>query len=589
MRLNLKVFVLFIILAVMFMTISLWTKCNDVTKQDNNFYREETPFQKYENAPEHRIANGHHLQGARNDQTAVISYEPIECLVNNEYTITARREGNEVYIPFSFLQKYYEVYGRIIQGNGFERFEWQHSYSRIYKPRGKYTTDGIFMSFDHYNVEVRDRVKCISGREGVPLSTQWGPQGYFYPIQIAQFGLSHYSKFLVEKEPLTEIYEDGADDGAKWMTQEGKSSVTAVEAKDLHQKVIKFVSKDSLSSAGVTLNLDATETTSLSLDYKLVSNGSISVKVETKNKHMYHIHYVCSPTVLSREKNHIYYGIGAVGLHKHWSHLSRELNTDLQKGIALNSKARKSWKAQLGIYRVVSLTLRGSGYVDNVTLSSAAHLDHFYAAADWLVNHQDQRGGWPVHVTRKLANGALELPPGWYSAMAQGQAMSTLTRAYIRTGNRKYLSASLRATKIFDVKSQDNGVLAKFMDKHNWFEEYPTIPSCYVLNGFIYSLIGLYDLKSVAPSDYVHDAERLFNSGMDTLKVMLPLFDTGSGSIYDLRHITLGVAPNLARWDYHTTHVNQILLLSTVDDDPILKNTAERWIDYMKGKRAPHN
>jgi heparosan-N-sulfate-glucuronate 5-epimerase len=347
---------------------------------------------------------------------------------------------------------------------------------------------------------------------------------------------------------------------------------------------------ESLSSAGVTLDLDATDTTSFSLNYKFISNGSISVKVETKNKHTFQLHYVCSPTLISREKNHIYYGIGAMGLHKEWSHLSRELNTDLQKGIALlNSKAKKGWKVQLSLSRVVSLTMRGSGYLDNVTLSNVAHLDHFYAAADWLVNHQDQQGGWPVHVTRKLANGALELPPGWYSAMAQGQAISTLTRAYIRTGNKKYLSTSLRATKIFDVKSQDNGVLSRFMDKYNWYEEYPTIPSCFVLNGFIYSLIGLYDLKSVAPSDNVHDAERLFNAGMDSLKAMLPLFDTGSGSIYDLRHITLGVAPNLARWDYHTTHINQLLLLSTVDDDPILKNTAERWMDYMKGKRAPHN
>jgi heparosan-N-sulfate-glucuronate 5-epimerase len=77
----------------------------------------------------------------------------------------------------------------------------------------------------------------------VPLSTQWGPQGYFYPIQIAQFGLSHYSKFLVEKEPFTEVYEDGSDDGSKWMTQEGRSSVTTVMDEDLHQKVIKFDSK----------------------------------------------------------------------------------------------------------------------------------------------------------------------------------------------------------------------------------------------------------------------------------------------------------------------------------------------------------
>ena len=47
-----------------------------------------------------------------------------------------------------------------------EQFDWKHSYSRVYEPEGKYSAQGIFMSFEHYNVEVRDRVKCISGIEG---------------------------------------------------------------------------------------------------------------------------------------------------------------------------------------------------------------------------------------------------------------------------------------------------------------------------------------------------------------------------------------------------------------------------------------
>lgn len=70
---------------------------------------------------------------------------------------------------------------------------------------------------------------------------------------------------------------------------------------------------------------------------------------------------------------------------------------------------------------------------------------------------------------------------------------------------------------------------------------------------------------------------------------MLLLFDMGSGTVYDLRHFTLGIAPNLARWDYHATHINQLLLLSTIEDEPLFKSTPERWIGYMNGKRAGHN
>jgi heparosan-N-sulfate-glucuronate 5-epimerase len=110
---------------------------------------------------------------------------------------------------------------------------------------------------------------------------------------------------------------------------------------------------------------------------------------------------------------------------------------------------------------------------------------------------------------------------------------------------------------------------------------YTAVPPSFVLNGFIYSLIGLYDV--------VGDAQLLFDQGMHSLKKLLPLFDTGSGTVYDLRHFTLGLAPNIARWDYHSTHINQLLLLSTIDSDPILTNVAERWISYMSGKRAAHN
>ena len=302
-----------------------------------------------------------------------------------------------------------------------------------------------------------------------------------------------------------------------------------------------------------------------------------------KNVEPYYIHYVCSKTYIHVDKNNIYYGIGT---RRQWTRIYRDLTIDYQKGLLLKNKKNKKKSA---LHKIRTIIFRGHGWVDNITLSDNAHLAQFYYAANWLVTNQDERGGWPIMVKRVLANAALELDPGWYSAMAQGQAMSLLVRAYIRTKNPKYLDSALRATSLFDVPSPRGGVLAKFADKHHWYEEYPTTPSCFVLNGFIYSLIGLYDLRMVAPSKESFVADRLYVTGINSLKALLSLFDTGSGSIYDLRHYTLGVAPNLARWDYHTTHINQLLLLSTIEDDPIFETTAKRWMGYMKGQRAPHN
>lgn len=89
--------------------------------------------------------------------------------------------------------------------------------------------------------------------------------------------------------------------------------------------------------------------------------------------------------------------------------------------------------------------------------------------------------------------------------------------------------------------------------------------------------------------DSSNNSGDLFDDGMKSLKRLLPLYDTGWGSLYDLRHFTTHVAPNRARWDYHTTHITQLLLLATIDTDPVISSTAQRWKDYMNGHRAKHN
>ncbi|XP_021399111.2 D-glucuronyl C5-epimerase [Lonchura striata] len=516
-------------------------------------------------------------------------YEEIDCVINEEQTVKGRREGAEVFLPFSWLEKYFQVYGRIAQAEGRERFEFSHSYSKVYAQRAPYRPHGVFMSFEGYNVELRDRVKCISGVEGVPLSTQWGPQGYFYPIQIAQYGLSHYSKNLTEKPPHVEVYEtagDGNGNGngnGEWTVPKG-CSLTTVWDKSRLTRVKQFSCPE--SSEGVSLELNNGRDFVISFDLKLLSNGSVSVVLETTERNqLFTVHYVSSTQLIALRDRDIFYGVGARGS---WSTLTRDLLTDLRKGVGLsNTKAVKQTKIMPK--RVLRLVAKGRGLLDNVTVSATAHMAAFFAASRWLLRNQDERGGWPIMVTRKLGEGFKSLDPGWYSAMAQGQAMSTLVRAYQLTKDPAFLGAALRATAPFKLPAEQRGVKAVFMNRHDWYEEYPTTPSSFVLNGFMYSLIGLYDLKETAGEKLGEEARLLYERGMASLKAMLPLFDTGSGSVYDLRHFMLGTAPNLARWDYHTTHINQLQLLGSVDDAPVFKEFVKRWKSYLRGGRAKHN
>lgn len=340
------------------------------------------------------------------------------------------------------------------------------------------------------------------------------------------------------------------------------------------------------NSEGISLSLGNTKDFIISFDLKFASNGSVSVVLETTEKGApFVIHYVTTSQLIAFKDRSITYGIGP---RSAWTTVTRDLLTDLRKGIGLsNTKAVKATKTMPR--RVVKMVLHGRGAIDNVAISTTAHMAAFFAASDWLLKNQDERGGWPIMVTRKLGEGFRPLEPGWYSAMAQGQAMSTLVRAYLLTKDETYLKAALHAIGPYKVPSEKHGVKAVFMNKYEWYEEYPTTPSSFVLNGFIYSLIGLYDLAQTASEEDGSEAARLYAKGMESLKAMVPLYDTGSGTIYDLRHFMLGTVPNLARWDYHTTHINQMQLLASIDDSPIFRDFTKRWKSYMKGGRAKHN
>uniref|UniRef100_A0A8W8K946 heparosan-N-sulfate-glucuronate 5-epimerase n=1 Tax=Magallana gigas TaxID=29159 RepID=A0A8W8K946_MAGGI len=533
-----------------------------------------------------RVAQSYnHVKGNR-----PVNYEEIECVINGDYSVEGRKEGNEVYMPFSFIQNYFEVYGSIETSDGYERFSFHHSYQDDFPtgPQPRYSPSGVFMSFDLYSVEDRNRVKCVSGIEGVPISTQWERKGHYYPIQIAQYGLSHYSKHLSQPRSKVKILEDGEQtELSDWLLPDRKSEIRSRMDDNTDNGVVEFKTATNLKNPGITKSANEKILLTLSMDIMFINNGSVTVLLQTGDGNLFRIHYILSDNIIKLEGKDLYYGIGS-NMKRKWIHLTRQVMVDFQKGLTLQYSKNRSMKMKSAA-RIAAICVRGHGIMDNVSLSFHAHKDLFLDAANYFVRHQDSKGGWPVKVTRKLIPEVMELEPGWYSAMGQGQAISLLVRAYVASKNNTYLEAAGKALDIFDIPSSKGGVLAKFLNSFDWYEEYPTTPSSFVLNGFIYSLIGLYDLKQMATSPVSEKAAELYNNGMRTLKAMLPMFDSGTGTFYDLRHITAGLAPNRARWDYHKVHIKQLYLLVQLDSDPLFKDTLQRWKGYMKGNIAPHN
>jgi heparosan-N-sulfate-glucuronate 5-epimerase len=136
--------------------------------------------------------------------------------------------------------------------------------------------------------------------------------------------------------------------------------------------------------------------------------------------------------------------------------------------------------------------------------------------------------------------------------------------------------------------ASEGGVLNRLFG-FDWFEEYPIASDgggTFVLNGFLYALIGLHDFSPHSPS-----SRALFQRGLRSLQALLPLFDTGQRSLYDLRHAQLASRPNIARWDYHAKHVELLDYLDSVTQgkEPWLAVMARRWAEYAHGTPLKHN
>lgn len=261
---------------------------------------------------------------------------------------------------------------------------------------------------------------------------------------------------------------------------------------------------------------------------------------------------------------------------------------------------------------------QGEGSIENGLFTS--HLDAPYLlianqTVNYLLNTQDKvTGGWPINVTRKFdKNTEMYLRSPWYSAMGQGHAISLLSRFYTLTKKEKYLNSAAKALDLFDVHTYNDGVKSFFMNSSSlvWYEEYPTqTHSLFVLNGFLYSMFGIYDfLDACYKSEIINEnsliqiyhakAVVLFENGLRSLQQMLSLYDSGTRSFYDLRHVSNPkINPNIARWDYHMLHVSQLSYLINIIEqkdfkgmfngkdliDPkLLKIIRDRWQLYSIG------
>ncbi|MCF6476594.1 hypothetical protein FAF44_50935 [Nonomuraea sp. MG754425] len=208
--------------------------------------------------------------------------------------------------------------------------------------------------------------------------------------------------------------------------------------------------------------------------------------------------------------------------------------------------------------------------------------------ARWLLEHQDGKGGWPVPFAYSYRDGlAGELRAGWYSGMAQGIGAAFLAKMYDKTKESRYGDAALKALRPLRTEVADGGVLRRFEGRLDFYEEYPTPTPTHVLNGYLFALIGVYDVGRLMNDK---TAGQMWERGLRTLDRVLPLYDLSSRTSYDLMHYTRtpATAPNPARWSYHSLHVTQLSAVNAITGGRY-EAIEQRWLGYLSGKALPGN
>lgn len=221
------------------------------------------------------------------------------------------------------------------------------------------------------------------------------------------------------------------------------------------------------------------------------------------------------------------------------------------------------------IYFPVAIFQYGLGAYDlYIETNDSRYLLKFKQCADWALDNQEATGAWN--------NFYYIYPNNPYGAMCQGEGISLLVRAYLEFKDDRYFSSCEKALKFMLLSNSDGGT-AIYQKEDIYLLEYTHLPV--VLNGWIFSIFGIWDYVKVSNDEYY---KTILNKTLSTLKSKLSNFDNGYWSMYDL-------SKNIASPFYHNLHIAQMQALFQLTGEAIFDEYAGRWRQqqqniYFKGK-----
>jgi len=197
------------------------------------------------------------------------------------------------------------------------------------------------------------------------------------------------------------------------------------------------------------------------------------------------------------------------------------------------------------------------------------YLTTFLKQVDWLEKaatvRQDGAAVWTNDFDYREGSVVLKAP--WLSANTTGFVISTLVRGWRVSRKNSLLELLNRSNLIFDLNWNKGGIRVP-VDDYVLYTEKPGVPAPGILDGFLRSLLGLYDLAVELDS---LSAKRQLELGLAGLKRVLPKWDyKGYWSWY-------GNHSYLSPPNYHCLNRLLLLVLARLCEEPELSRFAEEW------------
>jgi D-glucuronyl C5-epimerase-like protein len=163
--------------------------------------------------------------------------------------------------------------------------------------------------------------------------------------------------------------------------------------------------------------------------------------------------------------------------------------------------------------------------------------------------------------------------PPWVSSLSQGTGLQSMARAARKAGTGDVVYPILRkGLEIFKARTP-SGVRVP-VGAGNHYAQYSFAPGLRILNGFVQSLVGLYDFHEITGDA---DAQALFTAGEARALQEVPTYDTGAWSLYDR-----GTDSHESNLNYHQVLIDFLSSLCSRTDQPTFCDTLDKFRAYMK-------